>query len=105
MKVRCKDISILVDGPVLDYCLFRFFYLEYLAESRIKEVDLQVEGPSLHILIKIIQVRIVIDIFIMWSPSVLFCKEPCKGCFAGTYIAGYCYVHGQVFKGDKNTIF
>jgi hypothetical protein len=97
VKVRCKNVCILINGAVLDNRFARFPYIDDLIEAAVKEIDLQVEGPSLHIFIEIVQVWIIVNVFKMGIPAVVFCQEISKGGFSGAYIAGDRNVHVEQF--------
>ena len=43
MQVGCKNISILIDGPVLDDSLSALAYFNDLPESAVQEIYLQVK--------------------------------------------------------------
>lgn len=77
MQVGCEYVCVLVDGAVLYYLIAGTANLHNLVETAIEEVYLQVETPSLHVFIKIIQIRIIIHIFKMGLPAIMLRKEAC----------------------------
>nr|DAV01290.1 MAG TPA: hypothetical protein [Caudoviricetes sp.] len=59
MIVRTEDVNTLIYGPVLDDRLWRFLYLQKVSEALFKEIHLQVECPSRHVLIIVFEIRII----------------------------------------------
>jgi hypothetical protein len=74
MEVGSKNISIFINGPVLDHVFSAVSDLNYLPEPGIQKIDLQVKRPALHVLVKTMQVRIVFNIFVLWFPIKMFCQ-------------------------------
>jgi len=71
VEVRCEDIGILIDGPVLDDIFARLADLDDLAEPAVQKIDLQVERPALHVLVKVIEIGIIIHVFILGFPGIM----------------------------------
>ena len=69
IQVSRENISIFVDSSVLDDIVAALAYLHHLTETAVKEIYLQVERPALHIFIKTLQIRIVVDLLEMRLPS------------------------------------
>ena len=56
-------------------------YFENISESVFEEEDLQIETPSLHILVIVFDVRIVVDLLETWNPVIVLTKHLGQGCF------------------------
>src|SRR4051794_8354269 len=93
MQVGSKNVSVFINGPVLynGFCTAMYFY--QLSKAAVQEKYLQVKTPARHILVKIHQVWIMVYIFKMRYPFIMFAEQFCKRGFAGSYIPGY----GDVF--------
>ena len=74
MQVGRKDVGILINGSILNDVLAAFPNLENLSEARVQEINLQVEGPTLHGAVKVIQVGILSYRFKMGFPFVVLCQ-------------------------------
>ena len=98
MEVWGKNIGILINRTILNDRFARFSDLKDLVKPGIEELDLKVERPTLHICIKIVQVRIIIDILIMRFPHEMFAKYAGQSSFARSDIPRYCNVHGLFFR-------
>ena len=81
MKVRCKDVSIFINGSVLNHLFTTFVDVVYLTKSTVQEIDLQVERPTLHVFIKVVKIRIIVGIFEVGCPVVVFRQQLCEGGF------------------------
>lgn len=95
VKVCGEDIGIFVDGTVLNNGLIAVPDLVHLIKPAIQKIDLQMKGPTGHIRIKILQVRIVIYRFIQRCPTIVSGKSFGEGGFSGANIAG----NGDVSEG------
>ena len=71
MKVRCKNECIFVDRSVLNNCCLRLLDFLHLRKTTVQVIDLQIEGPTLHILVEIVQVRVLLHIFKVCFPSLI----------------------------------
>ena len=71
MQVWRKNEGIFVDGAVLDDRMRRFFDLLNLRKTAIEVVDLQVKRPTLHVVVEIVEIRVLIDVFEMGVPVVM----------------------------------
>ena len=71
MQVGSKNICVLIYGTVLDDLFSRLTDLNDLTETAVEEIDLQVKGPALHVLVEVIEIGIVIHILILGFPAVM----------------------------------
>jgi hypothetical protein len=71
MQVGSKNMRIFIDGSVLYDHLVTILNFNDLLESVIQEIHLQVERPAGHILIKIVEIRIILNIFKSGLPVVM----------------------------------
>lgn len=71
VQVSGKNVSIFINGSVLNNGLFAFADLPHLIKPAVQKVDLQMKRPTRHVVIKIAQVRIVINRFVKGSPAVM----------------------------------
>jgi len=74
VQVRCEDLGILEDGTVLDDSVLALGYFHNIMESLVEEVYLEIERPSLHILVVVGEIWIVIDWLEVWLPAVSFAE-------------------------------
>jgi hypothetical protein len=88
MKVGCKNVSIFINGPVLNYSFSSIPDLYQLIQAAIQKIDLQLKAPAGHVLIKIIEVRIMLYIFKMGNTFLMFGKQFSKSGFTGTNVSG-----------------
>src|SRR5688500_8493456 len=86
MQVRRKNVCVFVNSSVLYNCLSTSLYVEQLVQAVIQKIDLQVEAPSWHVFIKIEQVRVMINVFELGYPLVVFAEQLGEGGFTCTYI-------------------
>jgi hypothetical protein len=82
-------MGVFIDRPVLDHRLGAGMDLQQLVETVVKEINLQVEAPTRHVLIKVIQIGIVIDIFELGYPAIMLAQHLRQGSLAGSDIPGY----------------
>ena len=68
VQVGGKDVGIFVYRAVLYNYIVAPADLNYVAEALVQEIDLQVERPSLHILVKICEIGVVVNWFKAGSP-------------------------------------
>jgi hypothetical protein len=92
MEVGCEDVGILIDCPILYHGLLSLKDIENLLISVVKKVNLQVEGPSLHVMIEILQIGVVFRAFEMGFPLEVPGQLSTQGGLAGTDIARNGYV-------------
>ena len=72
MQVGRKNKGIFVDGAVLDNGVCRFFDFLYLRKTAIEVIDLQIKRPTLHVVVEIVEVGVLVDVFEMGVPVVMF---------------------------------
>ena len=102
MQIRRKNVRVLVDGSVLDDLLSAFLQFSQLSESRSQEENLQIERPTLHVLVEIIQVRVVIHLLEMRLVAVVFCEERGQRSLSRPDVSGDGNVHNSGFvEGAK----
>ncbi len=82
MQVGGEDVGILVDRPVLDHILPAPPDLFDLLDPGIEVIDLQVEGPTLHIVVKVIEVGILFDVLVQGVPIKVFGQQFGQGGFS-----------------------
>ncbi|MNY56655.1 hypothetical protein D3C86_1927600 [compost metagenome] len=63
-------------------------YFEQLLQPAVQKVDLQVERPSLHIIVEVAQVRIIVYRFKLRYPFIMFSQHLGQGCFPCPDITG-----------------
>src|SRR5882762_8844862 len=89
MQVGREDMRILINGPVLDHRLGPRVDLQQLVQPAVQKEDLQVERPARHVLIKIVQVRIMIHILELRDPFVMLAQHLRQRRFACADIPRY----------------
>ncbi len=67
-EVLCEDVSVFVDGTVLDDVLVGPDELLSSTESSVEEVDLHFESPAVHIVVEVGEVWVVVGVFEVWGP-------------------------------------
>jgi hypothetical protein len=95
VKVGRENVSVFVNGSILNDGFIAVADLVYLIKPTVQEIDLQVKSPTRHVGIEILEVRIVVYGFIQGCPSVVPGQSFGEGGFSGTDIAGY----GDVSEG------
>ena len=85
--VIVKDVGIFVYGSVLHHGFGTAMNIVELFKTAVKEVDLQVKTPPGHIVIKIEQIGVMVYIFKLGYPAVMFTEELSERSFARTDIA------------------
>ena len=74
MQVGCKNMSIFIDGTILNNGFLAFADLPHLVKPAVQKINLQMKGPARHVVIKIPQVRVVINRFVKGCPVIMFGK-------------------------------
>src|SRR5258706_13915622 len=74
MKILREDMSVFINGAVLDDCPFAFADHAHLVEATVQKIYLQMKCPSRHIFIKIAEVRIVFNRLVQRSPAIMLCQ-------------------------------
>ena len=93
MEVWGKNAGILVNGPVLDDILSGIADIYHFLESLVQKIDLKVERPTRHVVVKIFKVRVVVNRFILRDPSQILCQQPCKSGLSAADISCDTYMH------------
>ena len=94
MQVRREDVGIFIDRAVLDHGLGTAMDLEQLVQPAVEKIDLQLKAPAGHVLVKIVQVRIVVHIFELRDPFVLLAQQLGQRGLTCANITGNCYMLG-----------
>ena len=81
MQIGGKNVRILVNGSVLNHRLLSAADILNVTPPRCQEIHLQIETPTLHILIEIRDVWIVIHILQLHLPTVVFRQQIREGSF------------------------
>ena len=104
VEVGRENVCVFVDGPVLNDGLALFLHLDQLRETRLQEVDLQVEGPPRHVLVEIVQVRVVVHLFEVGGVAVVFGQQRGQGGFPRADVScdGEMHEVFVVYVGVKN---
>src|SRR6478736_593514 len=89
MKISRENVSVFINSPVLDDCLFAFANYLYLLKSTVQKVNLKVKCPPGHVTIKITEIRILIHRFVQRRPIVVFSQFFNQCGFAATNVASY----------------
>src|SRR6187455_1087514 len=92
MKVRSKYICIFINGSVLYNSFSSPVDLQQLIEPAVQEEYLQVETPTGHVFIKVKQVRIMINVFKLRYPAIVFAQQFSQCSFSRTYVARNSYM-------------
>ena len=87
-------MGILIDRAILDHRFRTGVDLQQLVETAVEKKYLQVKAPAGHILIKIIQVGIMIDVFELRDPPVMLAQHLRQRRLTGADIACNRYVLG-----------
>ena len=93
MKVRSEYACVLIYGPVLDDDVIALGDLHHILESLVQEVNLEIERPPFHILIKISEIWIEVNRLELWRPSVLRREHLGQGSLSATDVSSNCYMH------------
>jgi hypothetical protein len=68
-----------------------------MLDTIVEKVYLQIERPTMHVFVKVDQIRIVVNVFKMSLPFVVLCQLRCERGFAGADVAGHGNVLGLCF--------
>ena len=93
MQVRCKDARILIYGAVLDDHLVAVSDVHHVLEPLVEEINLQIERPSFHILVKISQIWVKIYRLELRRPTVVRRQHLGKRSLAASYVSCNRYMH------------
>ena len=81
-----EDIDSLEDGAVLDDGFLGLLDGEDVSEAFLEEEHLEVERPSLHVLIVIGEVGVVDDALHAWFPTVVMGEHAGERCLSAAYV-------------------
>ena len=90
MQIRGKDTCIFKDSTVLYDCILWPWDVYNITKSLVKEVYLEIERPSFHVVIVIFQVWIVVNWLEMSLPSVTFSEHFGECCLTCSDVTCYC---------------
>ena len=96
MQIGRENVGIFVNGPVLNNAftgLLQLFDALGLAKATIEEIDLEVEGPAGHIVVKILQIRIIVYVFQKHFPAEMLSQFMSQRGFTGPNVADDGNVH------------
>jgi hypothetical protein len=96
-------VGIFIDGTVLDDVLAAVADVHHLTEATVEEENLDVERPTLHVLIETVQIRIMFNLLIMRLPIEMLGEKAREGRLSRTNIACYCDVHIAMFLRVKRS--
>ena len=95
VQVGREDAGILEDSPVLNDIFLAFRYFHHLFKPFVQEVNLQVEGPSVHIGVEVLEIRVVVYGFEARLPAISFGEHSGECGFSASDVTGYCDVHSD----------
>jgi hypothetical protein len=71
VEVGSKYAGVFIDGAVLDDDVIAFADLNYVTETLVQEINLEVERPPFHIFVEVCQIGIEIHWFEPGSPMIM----------------------------------
>jgi hypothetical protein len=80
-------------------------YLYDLLQPVIEEIHLQVERPAGHILVKVIEVRVVLHVLKTGFPAVMLSEHFGEGGLTGSNVAGYCHMLDFFLLSDDCMVY
>ena len=83
-----KNKSILIYSAVLHHYIGTLLYVDNLLETVVQEINLQIERPPWHIVVKIVQIRVVLHILVVGLPFEVFSQNLGQSSFTGTNVSG-----------------
>src|SRR5262245_34432747 len=89
MQVRREDVSIFINSSVLYDGFGATMNIVQLFKTAVEEIDLQVKTPPGHIIIKIEEIGVVVYIFKLGYPAIMFTEQFGERSFARTDITRY----------------
>jgi len=89
VQVGGEDAGIFVNGAVLNDGFLAALDIDHLAEAAVEKEDLQVEGPTRHVLVKVEEIRVVLHVLVMGFPPVVFSQQLRQRGLAGANVSGY----------------
>ena len=93
VEVRGEDAGVLEDSTVLDDGVATLGYLDHVAEALVKEIDLEVEAPAVHVLIEVLQVGVHVNWLEARRPAVTLDEQLGQGGLAAPDVSCYRYMH------------
>ena len=102
MQVWREDMGVFINGSILDHPLSAFLQFSKLCKSRSQEKHLQIKGPTLHVLVEIVQIWVVIYLLKMRLVAVVFREESRERRFSRPNVSGYSNVHNLGFVQCAN---
>src|SRR5690554_3209012 len=90
-------MRIFINGPVLDNITAALADFHDLTETAVEKVNLEIEGPAFHLIVKIFQVGIFNDFFVLSFPSKMFREQFGQGGLSGADVSGNGYMHNGLF--------
>ena len=96
MQVRGKDPGIFEDGAVLNDGPLALGYFHHIAETLVQEVNLQIEGPTVHVSIEVFQIWIHVHGLEAWSPFIAFNQHVGQCGFAASNVSCDSDMHNSV---------
>ena len=94
MQVGRKDERIFVNGAVLYHVPVVPTDVHHLPKTAVQEVDLEVERPTLHFRVEVVQIGVFINILKVRFPTVVSGQQLGQGSLPRPNISGNGYVHG-----------
>lgn len=101
VKVGRKDAGILKDGAVLDNNVLGLGDFDNILEALAEEIDLQVEGPAVHVGIVVGKIGIVVNRLEVWRPAITFGEHFGECGLATTDVSGNCDMHRRPSPGPS----
>ena len=92
VQVGSENVGVLVNRAVLDNRFFALSDLMDLIEPAVEKINLQVERPSGHVVIKIAEIGVMVNRFVEGRPSIVLRKLLDQRGLARTDVARNGYV-------------
>src|SRR5688572_26274363 len=92
MKIRSKNMGIFINGSILYHRFISALDVDELLKAVVQKINLEIKRPPWHVLIEIVQVRIILYVFIMRFPIEALSQFFGEGCFPRTNIPCNCYM-------------
>ena len=105
MEVRGEDAGVLVDGAVLDDDVLLLGDLHHVLETLVQEVDLQVEGPPLHVFVEVGEVGVEVDGLELRGPPVVGGEHLGQRGLSAADISGDGDMHNSVYLRKSSNYF
>jgi hypothetical protein len=82
VQVGRKNVCVFINGAVLDNGFGSAVDVQQLVEPVVEEVYLQVKAPAGHVLVKIEQVGVLVNVFKLRNPFVMLAEHFSERCFS-----------------------